>query len=166
MSFKYFKSCKTAEQGKQVYRQLVKKFHPDNNEQDAETIKEINAEFSAWWDIYKDIHFDTQKGETYKSEKSTSETAEDFIEIIKNLSTIPDITIEQTGRWLWIKGNTYPYRQQLSSYGCHYSGSKKCWYWAKDLAEHRGKNRGHSFEYIRSKYGSREIEHSNPIMIS
>lgn len=162
---KYFKTCRTAEEGKKLYRELVKKYHTDNGTIDDTIIKEINAEYADWWSTHKDIHYDTESGSTYKSKKPTSETAEEFIQIIRDLSTIPDIEIEQTGSWLWIKGNTYPYRTQLNQFGCRYSGSKKCWYWAKDLSKSRAGHRGHNMNYIRSKYGSQSIAHSNPVMI-
>ena len=163
---RYFDKCRTAEEGKHIYRDLAKKYHPDNSAEDAETMKDINAQFTDWWSTHKDIHTNMENGTIYEAEEETEETAEDFIEIIRNLSTIPDITVEQTGSWLWIRGNTYPYRTQLLSFGCRYSGSKKAWYYAKNLAPRKGWHRGHSMKYIRTKYGSQDLKHDNPSMLA
>lgn len=154
--YKYFKTCKTAEEGKTLYRKLAKQYHPDNTNGDDSIIKQINAEFSEWWTHHKDIHFDSETGETYHSEKETQETAEDFIEIIRNLSTLTGIEVEQCGSWLWITGNTYPVRNELSSFGCKYSKSKKSWYWSKDLSNYKPKH-GQTMNAIRAKYGSSHI---------
>ena len=53
--YKWFRDCTTAEAGKQLSRELVRKFHPDNGGS-GEEIKEINTEFKTWWQHYKDIH--------------------------------------------------------------------------------------------------------------
>ena len=78
---KWFRDCRTAEAGKQLYRELVRKFHPDNGGS-GEEIKEINSEFKTWWERFKDIHT-AKDGSTYKSKEATKETAEEFMEIIK-----------------------------------------------------------------------------------
>lgn len=121
--WKWFKGCKTAEEGKQLYRELVRKFHPDNGGTGDE-IKEINNEFRLWWDRYKDIHTNSA-GETYRAKESTTETAEEFIDIIRNLSGLSGIDVELCGSWLWISGNTYPVKDQLLSFGCRWSKGKK-----------------------------------------
>ena len=151
--FKWFRDCRTAEQGKQLYRELVRKFHPDNGGT-GEEIKEINSEFKIWWERYKDIH-ETAEGETYTAHSETTETAEDFIEIIANLSRHSGIEIEMCGTWLWITGNTYPIRKELASYGCRWSKGKKKWYWTK--VEFRHTNHTPTMAQIRLKYGSKRV---------
>ena len=98
--WKWFKDCKTAEQGKQLYHEYAHKFHPDNGGTGNE-LKEINVEFKQWWAYYKDIHANSE-GKTYHSAESTTETAEEFMDIIRNLSGLPDIEVELCGSWLWI----------------------------------------------------------------
>ena len=67
--YKWFRDCKTAEAGKQLYRELVRKFHPDNGGS-GEEIKEINSEFKTRWERFKDIHT-AKDGSTYKSKEAT-----------------------------------------------------------------------------------------------
>ena len=152
---KWFRDCKTAEQGKQLYRELVRRFHPDNGGS-GEEIKEINSEFKTWWERYKDIHT-AKDGTTYKSSETTEETAEDFMEIINNLSTLSGIEVEICGRWIWIIGNTYPVRTQLSSFGCRWSRGKKKWYWTTDEYT-RVRYKTPTMAQIRQMYGSQKIK--------
>lgn len=42
--FYWFKNCKTCEDGKQLYRELAKRYHPDNGAT-GEELKEIISEF-------------------------------------------------------------------------------------------------------------------------
>ena len=151
---KWFRNCKTAEEGKELYRKLAKQYHPDNGGS-GEELKDIISEFKMWYSIHKDIHTN-EKGETYKAEKETTETAEDFIEIITNLSSLSGIDVELCGTWLWISGNTYQYKTQLASFGCKWSSSKKKWYWTKTpFVKHRCKTT--KMEDIRFRYGSQKV---------
>lgn len=156
--FKWFKDCTTAEQGKKTYRQLSRKFHPDNGATGSvEIMQEINAEFELWWSRYKDIHKDSD-GKTYESKTKTTETAKEFIDIVTSLSNL-GVEIEICGSWLWITGDTFPVKDELKNLGCRWSKGKKQWYWTKD---HYMKSRKcMSFDYIRTRYGSEVVETSN-----
>lgn len=152
--FKWFRDCKTAEQGKQLYRELVRKFHPDNGGS-GEEIKEINSEFKTWWQRYKDIHT-AKDGTTYRSKEATQETAEDFMEIISKLSTLSGIEVEICGSWLWISGNTYPSREKLYAFGCRWSKGKKKWYWTAEEFT-RARYKAPTMAQIRFRYGSEKV---------
>src|SRR5258708_2904017 len=39
------------------------------------------------------------------------------------------LTIEQSGNWWWIGGETYPHREALSARGCRWSRKRKQWYY-------------------------------------
>ena len=153
MFWKWFSDCDTAEAGKKRYHQLTKQHHPDNGG-NAETMKEINAEYSSWWKRYKDVHV-SAKGTKYTSEKATTETAEMFIDIIDKLSRLRDIEVEICGSWIWIAGNTFPYRDQLKTFGCRWSVGKKRWYWTVEPFI-RKKSRM-TMDDIRRVYGSEKV---------
>ena len=162
IQFKYFKDCHTAEEGKALYRKLVMQHHPDNGG-DSATMGQINDEFRAWWKVYKDRH-QTQEGKTYTSEQKTTETADEFIDILSKLSRHKDLIIDFCGSWLWIKGNTYPYREDLKSYGCQWSKGHKCWFYAHGLDRKKGKGRLSDKE-ITEKYGRERVQYTyNPIL--
>lgn len=153
--YKWFKDCKTCEAGKARYRDLVRQYHPDNGGT-GEELKEITVEFKTWFAHFKNIHTNAN-GETYTAETDSTETPEDFIDIINNLSTIPNISVEICGTWLWISGNTYPVRAQLTSFGCRWSKGKKKWYWTTDEYT-RVHYKTPTMAQIRQMYGSQKVK--------
>lgn len=162
MNYEYFTGCKYAEEGKKRYRDLVKQYHTDNGATDDSIIKEINAEFTEWWKVYKSRHKSAETGEEYT--KETTETAADFIEILSKLAGLDGVDLEICGTWLWIRGNTYPVKDILKEAGCRFAKSKKCWFWT---AEEFKKNRhtAQSMNLIRLKYGSEKVENERRFMI-
>lgn len=154
----YFAHCRTAEETKKVYHKLAMKFHSDNGGND-DLMKELNSQYTDAWNRLKDVHEykDSTTGEskTYTSKQSTTETPEMFIEIVRKLSTIPDIEVEMVGTWLWISGNTFPYKNQLKSFGCRWSSGKKIWYWTTE--SYQRKSSKQSMNTLRMKYGSQML---------
>lgn len=158
--WKWFKNCKTAEQGKQLYRELAKKYHPDNGGTGVE-LREIIEEFKNWFKSHKDIHTD-KTGNTYESEKKSAETPEKFIQIVNNLLHL-GIDIEICGTWLWLEGNTYPAKEQLKELGCRWSKSKRRWYWTQEEYQHTKSYK--SMNSIRRAYGSEHIYHEDKLAL-
>ena len=110
--FKWFRNCKTAEEGRSLYRDLSRKYHPDNG-QKGEELKDITAEFKVWWAEYKNKH-DSNTTEQ-QAKQATDSNIDYFIHIINKLSTLDGIEIDLVGAWLWIRGNTYQYKDFNSS---------------------------------------------------
>lgn len=159
MTFKYFNDCSTAEEGKKLYHTLAKRYHSDNGGND-QILREINDEFRAWWKIYKNVHT-AADGTTYK--KETAETAEEFIEILSKLSRHQGLKVDLCGSWLWISGATFGIRDQLASYGCHWSRGHRKWFWCADVKKKSG--RGHySEDEITMMHGRKEVKlEYNPV---
>jgi len=149
---RYFKNCTTAEEVKKEFTRLAKALHPDNGG-DAEEFKIMMNEYRRAWNTYKNIH-ETAEGEAY--EKETTETAEQFADIILPFIHFTDITIEIIGSWVWMTGATYNYSEQLKTAGFWFSKSKKAWYLNPNGNK---KRRGHySMNKLREKYGSEEVK--------
>ena len=77
--------------------------------------KAMKAEFEKLWDNLKNIHTN-KNGEQYDTtgtERATTETAEEFMNIIMKLMFIPDITVELCGSWIWVSGNTKEHKDLL-----------------------------------------------------
>lgn len=53
---KYFKNVNTLEELRRQYRDLLKKFHPDNANGSTEATQEINAEYDRLFKVLKDRH--------------------------------------------------------------------------------------------------------------
>lgn len=151
---KWFAGCKTAEDAKTRYHELVKMYHPDNGGSGLE-IKEIISEFKEVWKRVKDIHFSHEKKEYYHAEQETTETAEEFIDIIEKLSRFEGVVIELCGSWLWLSGNTYTYKEELKELGCRWSRGKRKWYYTHD--EWKPSFYHKSMNEIRQTYGSKIV---------
>ena len=150
---KYFTSCKTAEDVKALYKDLVKKYHPDiAGAEFTAKMQEINAEFEKAFELLKNRHAGADNT-TYTAKTETAETAAEFMNIINKLIHCDGLVIELVGRWIWLTGNTYAHREIIKSLAFRWSKSKKAWYWRKD--EDAGKNRRHNMtlDEINDKYG-------------
>lgn len=156
MTYRFFQNCRTAEDGKKLYRELARKYHPDNGG-DAEIFKAMMTEFSTWFERYKDVHAGTN-AEPGKRAKQSTESVHRFMGVINKIVSIPNLEIEICGTWLWLSGNTYPYRDTLKAAGFRWSKSKKRWYWTEE--EFTGKYRARkTMAQIRMAYGSEYVEY-------
>lgn len=62
---KYFKDVNTLEELRKQYRDLLKKYHPDNANGSTEATQEINAEYDRLFKVLKDRH-ESRSAETDK----------------------------------------------------------------------------------------------------
>ena len=148
---KYFSNCKNLEELKKEYRRLAFQNHPDRGG-DVETMKTINAEYEQM----------VKKIEAGDPEQAKGETPESFINIINALVKMVGVEIEICGSWVWVSGNTYANREELSKAGCKYSKNKKMWYWFEDCGSHTKCRGRYSMEQIRNKYGSTKVNSKEP----
>jgi len=146
MTIKFFKGVNTLEELKNRYRKLAKEYHPDMGGSHEDMVQ-INNEFEYLFD---------RVGKT-KQEENSSETAAEYMEIVKNIIHLPDIEIELCGTWLWVTGNTYPVKDELKAAGFKFAGKKKAWYWHSGDYKKRSRKKL-SMNEIRSLYGSQKIE--------
>ena len=150
--YNYFKNVTTLDELKKEYRRLAKQHHPDHGG-DTATMQAINREYTELFEILKKQH--NASADEYHQ---TTETAEEFREILAVLLGLPGLTVELCGSWLWISGETRQHKDALKAAGCRWSSSKKMWYWRHPedaRAHYRGKR---SMNEIRSKYGSQVFD--------
>jgi len=143
----------TLEQLKKAYRKLAFKHHPDNGGNEEE-MKTVNSQYAKLFEILKNIHVNAQ-GEKYT--KETNETPEQFISIINELIRFEGILIEIIGSFIWVSGNTKPYKEQLKEMGFKWSSNKTSWYLAPEGYKRRNRQT-YSMEEIRNMYGSQEVQ--------
>ena len=165
---KYFKDLNSMEAVKKQYRKLAMKYHPDRGGNE-EVFKQINNEYEQAMEQAK-IN-ETKKAKTKKEEdfiKSQYMNSKNFRNIIDKLIVLEGIEIEITGTWLWLRGNTYKYKEYLKSeFNAQWSKSKKCWFISpqgKNFRKTRG-YKGKSMSSIRSTYGSTKIKSEGTILI-
>lgn len=160
----YFSNVQTLDELRKQYRDLLKKYHPDNGGSEEET-KAINVEYERLFRILKDKHTRQQDSTDNKTGSKTSydnmrynfEEDELLREMLQKVIHLSDITIEIIGNWLWISGNTYQYRKELKDLGFKFAGQKKSWYWHSDAFRKRS-HKKLSMDDIRNYYGSTEVE--------
>ena len=145
---KYFTNCRTLDELKAEYRRLAMKHHPDRGG-DLETMKAINAEHDLLFEILKANH-----NKTADQYHQTTETAEEFRNIIEKLLKLDGLNIELCGSWLWIGGNTKQHKEELKTLGCRWSNNKKLWYWRHAQDSYRWHKGSSTMNDIRTKYGS------------
>ena len=144
----FFKNCTSLDEVKKMYKNLALKHHPDRGGCTA-TMQQINAEYE---NIMKNPFFSF-------SDQSEQEQ-EEFIkypEIINQIIGFHGILIELIGNWIWLSGNTYPYRNELKKIGFCFAPKKVMWFYRS--ADYKSRNKSPiSIENIRAKYGSDKIE--------
>jgi len=152
MNYKYFNPTpKTLEELKAQYRQLAMQHHPDRGG-DLEAMKAINNEYDLLFPKLKDIH-QTKEGETYTAKQTTTETADQFKDLISELMKMDDIVIEIIGCFVWVTGNTKPYKEQLKALRFQWHSKKIAWYLKPEDYRKRSR-KDYDLDEIREMYGT------------
>lgn len=120
---KYFTGVKTVEELRKGYRELLRKYHPDNENGSTEITQRINAEYDSLFVILsKETQSDNQSPTYDKDDENKV-----FKEVLNSIIHI-NADIEIIGSWLWVHGG-YEYRELLKSTGFKYAPKKKSWCW-------------------------------------
>lgn len=156
--FNYFTPTpKTLEELKKQYRKLVFMHHPDKNG-DAEKMKAVNNEYDKLFKILKDVH-QTKDGEAYTAKQTSTETADQFKDLINELMKMDDIEIEIIGCFVWVTGNTRAYKDKLKELKFQWHSKKTAWFLKPE--NYRCKSRrNYEFDEIREMYGTSGKSHS------
>ena len=148
----------TLEELKAQYRQLAMQHHPDRGG-DTEIMKIVNAEYDALFEVLKDVH-KTKDGETYTAKQASTETADQFKDLISKLMKMEDIVIEVIGCFVWVTGNTKPYKEQLKPLKFQWHSKKIAWYLKPEDYRKRSR-KDYGLDEIREMYGTSGTINSN-----
>jgi len=151
---KWFNNPQTLEELKQQYKKLVFKHHPDKGGKTSD-MQEINAEYDKLFARLKNVH-KSASGETYTAKEETTETPEQFREILEKLIHLDGIEIEICGSWLWITGNTFNHRDTLKTLKFKYSKNKHAWYFHEE-GYRKHSHKTFSLDEIRDLWGSEKV---------
>ena len=149
--YKWFNGVTNAEELRKRYRELLKKYHPDNMNGSVEITQQINAEYDRVFAVLSKEEKSDKQSSTYdKTEENKA-----FKEVINSIIHI-NAEIEIIGSWIWIHGG-YAYRELLKSIGFKYAPKKKAWCW--HFGEYRRYHKSEvSLDDIRVKYGSQKVK--------
>ena len=159
---KYFKDVNTLEELRKQYKNLLKKYHPDNGGSE-EATKEINTEYERLFKILNDKMDSKKQDNASGNETEYSKNMYDWEndkairETLEKIINFKGIDIEIIGAWIWVSGNTYNYRKQLKEYGFKYASKKKAWYFHTE-AFRKTSHKKLTMDDIRSYYGTTKVQ--------
>lgn len=158
---KYFKDINTLEELRKQYKELLKKFHPDNPNGSTESAQEINAEYDKLFQILKDKHDSKTAGSqdnksSYEDMKWDFEEDEKLREMLNKVIGFKDITILIIGNWIWCF-DCYEYRKELKDLGFIFASKKKAWYYHTE-AFRKKSNKTLSVREMANIYGCTEVQ--------
>lgn len=163
-------AAQTLNELKQLYRAFALEFHPDHGGSE-EAMKQINIKFTWLFEGLKNKQNEeatrAHNEGNWAGYSTTTETPEEFIDIISKLDQIQNIIVELCGRWLWISGNTKDNREALKACGCRWSTTKKMWYWRHEedfCKKHNSNTR--DIEEIRAMYGSQRMTRQGSAVVA
>lgn len=161
---KYFKNVESLEELRKQYKELLKKYHPDNPNGSTEATQEVNAEYDQLFKMLKDRHNSkSADGKEGSAKTDFNNMKYDFTEDIKlremlnKIIGFDGITIEIIGNWIWVSGNTYNYKNELKESGFKWASQKKMWYWKSEVYQKKSR-KTLSMNDIRNYYGSVKIQ--------
>jgi len=150
--YNYFKPTpQTLEELKSLYRKLAMQYHPDRGGSD-ESMKAVNNEYDELFSKLKDIH-KTKDGTTYTAKQTTTETADQFKDLITDLMKMDDIVIEIIGCFVWVTGNTKVHKENLKALKFRWHSKKYAWYLKPEDYRHKS-HREYELDEIREMYGT------------
>lgn len=149
---KYFNNCKTKQDAKKLFRELAKTNHPDKGGSNDIMVEIINE----YEKVMKKLASDPKSThEDMSEEQFQTFVSKEMQEILDNISHLP-IEIEIIGTWIWVGGNTYPYKSYLTAYNFIWCSTKKMYQWHLERKKgYRGKPQ--DIEKIRANYGSKKV---------
>lgn len=158
----YFNNVETLEELRKQYKELLKKFHPDNPNGSTEATQEINAEYDSLFTILKDRHDTEQTADTEHKESAYNANMYDWEndkalrEVLQKIINFEGIEIELIGQWLWVF-KSYNFRKELKEMGFKYAPKKQAWYYHTETFRKSSK-KTLSINDIRNYYGSTKIQ--------
>ncbi len=143
---KWFTDINTLADLRGRYKQLLIKYHPDNNSgvDTTKDMQEINAEYDT---LLKQFAANQSSDSNFSTEKEM-----ELKRVLNEAIQIKaDILIELVGTWIWVSGNTYAVKARLKELGFKWASKKHMWYWGES---ERRCTVPLEMEDIRAKYGS------------
>ncbi len=162
----YFNDCKTLDEAKRRYIELVKKHHPDAGG-DTRTMQDINNEWAQFQARGATNEARERQRTAHSENRKSAADYHDLDEIEGILKTMIEfalnldgVEIELMGLWVWLTGNTKAHREAFKTWNeshdhkWKWSPKKTAWYYAGVPSFNRQKT---TLDEIRERYGSQKF---------
>jgi len=153
MNANYFQGCYSVASIKTIYRKLAFQFHPDvNPDIDESFMKEINNQYHAALKSANGQSTTDDDGRRHEY-KYNYDVEQSLIDKIRELLSInmENVNIELVGTWIWLSGNTKPYREALKQAKCRWHAKRLMWYYQNSTYKHHYCDC--NFDDLKMKYG-------------
>jgi hypothetical protein len=147
----FFDGFKTVEAIKLQYRKLAREHHPDLGG-DEEVMKAVNAAYHQVLEKANGQEMIGADGKTHRYNYNP-ESEQAIMDKIRELLGLGMVEVEVLliGLWVWIKGDTKPYKTELKGIGCRWHSKRGCWYWKP--YEGRSYGSPNDLDGLAKKYG-------------
>lgn len=153
----WFSDCTTPESIKIRYRKLAMQHHPDRGGNN-DVMREINVEYQkALKSCDGQTNSDNGKTHTYRYDESVEQAIMDKIQELLTLN-MESVDIALIGVWIWITGNTKPFKDSLKGLGCRWHSKRKCWYFQNGTKRRSYSKAG--LDEIAEKYGYQHFKNT------
>lgn len=149
----YFTGCDTVAQTKKQYRSLSFLYHPDMGG-DVETMKSVNVQYHKKLKSLDGLEItgaDNVK-RAYRYNETVEQELLDKLHLLLNLK-MENVSIDIIGTWLWVYGNTRPYKQSLKTLSLRWHSKREKWYYSKPSNFKKRYCKHMSYEDIKKSYG-------------
>ncbi|MDR1389197.1 MAG: hypothetical protein LBJ31_04405 [Treponema sp.] len=148
----FFKGCKSIEAAKKLYRELLKKNHPDHAGKAGEAVTvEIINQFNRFIDFFVSDSFNAYYAD--KEEAPSAEAVTPFQDILKKIIDF-DCEIEIIGYWIYCF-KSYEVREELKALGFWFSSKHKAWVFSGGKKTHFYSEK--TLDEIRAEKGSQKV---------
>ncbi len=170
--FKFLKETyKTADELKKAFRDLLMVLHPDkggSNEDCAQLISEYESLIKR---IPKKsaVEREQHKPEAERKYRPTDFYTydSDFVEALVNVMKIKmdNASVEVCGWFIYVSGNTKPYKDEIKAQGFTWQSGKSMWVWKPAWYSAPKNHKPWEMNKIREYYSSKQVEEERGLVV-
>lgn len=139
----------TKEIVKTSYRKACKAYHPDINPAGTTMMQAVNEAYETLLEANFPLKL--------REQEEFSNFGEELYSALCKVWSFPEITPTFHGAWLYLYGETKPFKHEIKTAGFRWASKKKIWYFRDEKQKSKRFRGTKSLEEIAEKYGSKRI---------